>query len=167
MPSRYSRFVRAIELHEMARDDKSIHHRPLSSSSHIVLVSLSIVSFLVSSRSSCYCVSFSLIVAPIRAVIVFIIYHPLLLIYPLISPLSLPFLIAPYSQIAALRFPPLRSYPYRPSSSLPDGEIELNKTARPSVPSNDTPISANRHRPIGFHNGATGGEHAATIRNRK
>lgn len=28
LPLRYSRFVRAIELHEMARDDKSIHHRP-------------------------------------------------------------------------------------------------------------------------------------------
>ena len=130
----YSRFGRAIELHEMARDDKSIHHRPLSSSSHIVIVSLprlvlasrpSVLlapSCFPSCLSSRHCFSSLLIVVPIRAVIVFIVYHPLLLIYPLISPLSLPFLIAPYSPIAALRSPPLRSYPYRPSSSLPDGE---------------------------------------------
>lgn len=129
LPLRYSRFVRAIELHGMARDDMGnqslithlvISQYRLSSRSPSRLCvssffsfSLSIVSFLVSSWSSCYCVSFSLIVVPIRAVIVFIVYHPLLLIYPLISPLSLPFLIAPYSPIAALRSPPLRLYLYR------------------------------------------------------
>ena len=75
LPLRYSRFVRTIELHGMARDDMDnqslithlvISQYRLSSRSPSRLCvssffsfSLSIVSFLVSSRSSCYCVSFS------------------------------------------------------------------------------------------------------------
>lgn len=48
-----------------------------------------------------------------------------------------------------------------PTASLPDGENELMKTARPSYRRAARPFRP-RHRPIGSHDGATRGEHTAT-----
>lgn len=140
----------------MARDDKSIPHR---SSCHIPI---SFSSRLPSRPSSRHCFSSLLIVVPIRVPIVSVVYHPPPPVHLIGSsiPISLPFTVA-----LILR----RSYSYHHRHFIPrpDGENELNKTARPSVSSSGTPISANCYRPIGFHDWATGGEHAATIRNRK
>ena len=84
-------------------------------------------------------------VASCRAIIISIIYHDYLA-HPLIV-LSLPFTVA-----LILR----RSYPYHHRHFIPrlDGENELNKTARPSVSSNGTPISATA---IAKSNSTTGG----------
>lgn len=139
----------------MARNDKSITHRSLSSSPHTVIVSflisylrLVVFSFLLSNRlaprlvsssivsspvlprSSCYCVSYLYAVVPIRAAIVSVIYHHTL-IYPFIIP-SLPFPIAPPTlphHLIASSYPTALSISSSPSP-LPDGKIELTQTAR-------------------------------------
>lgn len=126
----------------MARDDKSIPHR---SSCHIPI---SFSSRLPSRPSSRHCFSSLLIVVPIRAPIVSV-YHPSPPVHFIGSsiPISLPFTVA-----LILR----RSYSYHHRHFIPrpDGENELNKTARSSVSSNGTPISATA---IAKSNSTTGG----------
>lgn len=168
LPLRYSRFVRAIELHGMARDDMGnqsfITHLVISQYRPRLVPRLVFASrrssrsrYLSSRSSSRLLVSLlrlvsSHAVASRRAVIISIIYHDHLA-HQLIV-LSLPFPILPHRRIA--------SSPHRHLVPALMGENELNKTARFSVSSNGTPISTNRHRPIGFYDGATGKRHAAT-----
>lgn len=127
----------------MARDDKSIPHR---SSCHIPI---SFSSRLPSRPSSRHCFSSLLIVVPIRVPIVSVVYHPPPPVHligssiPICCRSPLPSYCGGLIHIIiVISFPALM------------GENELNKTARSSVSSNGTPISATA---IAKSNSTTGG----------